>query len=96
MLETGRTPKMIGIEIITGREGASFGPRLADFLNKHPDAKILSILLKGLEGARGLMAVLSYDKKEAPKPKPVPTKTTEQIAMETKKADLQKQLAELS
>ena len=60
---------MIGIAIITGRLEASFGPRLEEFLNEHNDAEIMTLYTKGIEGGKGMVAVLKYNKKEAPKPK---------------------------
>ncbi|MCK4819280.1 hypothetical protein KA005_26145 [bacterium] len=87
---------MIGIEIITGRLEASFGPRLEAFFNEHPDAETLGIKMRGIEGGKGMVAILKYDKKEAPKPKPKkPEKTPEQLEKEAKKAQLEKLKAEL-
>jgi len=95
---------MIGVKIITGRLEASFGPRLEVFLNEHNDAEIMAMYTKGIEGGKGMVAVLKYNIKEAPKPKPEPkpkpkpkkpVKTPEQLEREAKEAQLKKLQAEL-
>jgi len=95
---------MIKIVVITGRLEASFGPRLEAFLNEHPNAEILCLYTKGIEGGKGMVAVLKYITKETtkpepkPKPKPKPKKpekTPEQLDREAKEAQLEKLKAEL-
>ena len=86
---------MIAIEIIHGKQDASFGPRLAAFLNEHPEAEVLKILMKGIEGGKGLVAIVKYDIKEAPKPKPEPKIDREAIEKEAKKAELEAKLKAL-
>ena len=57
---------MIGIEIISSTSFERFGERLEAFLNSYPTAKILMYSIRGIEGGKGFVAVLSYDKKEEP------------------------------
>lgn len=92
---------MIGIEIITGRLEASFGPRLEAFFNEYPNAEILCIKMRGIEGGKGMIAILKYNKKEElPKPQPMPKpkkpeKIPEELEVESKRAELEKLKAEL-
>lgn len=90
---------MIGIEVITGRFN-TIGPRLEDFYNEHSNIEVISSDLRGIEGGKGLILVLKYDKKAAPKPKTAPKpkkaeKTPEQLEREAKKAQLEKLKTEL-
>lgn len=55
---------MIGIQIINSTSPYTFGERLEEFLNEHPEANVLAIKLKGIEGGKGILGVVSYDKKE--------------------------------
>ena len=58
---------MIGIEVITSTSFERFGERLEAFLNSYPNAKILMYSIRGIEGGKGFISVLQYDKKEEPK-----------------------------
>lgn len=57
---------MIGIKIINTSHPRAFAERLEEFLNEHSDAKILFGSIKGIEGGKGVFAILSYDKKKKP------------------------------
>jgi len=95
---------MIGIEIITSTSFERFGERLEAFLNLYPAAKILMSSIRGIEGGKGFVVVLSYDKKEeeAPKPEPKPKISAAQKKIDAeaeakiaKKAELEAQLEAL-
>lgn len=55
---------MIGIETINATSGRAFAGLLETFLNERSNVKILYMTLRGIEGGKGMFAVLSYDKKE--------------------------------
>ena len=61
---------MIGIEFIDASNMRTFAERLEVFMNDHPDAKILFGQVKGIEGGKGVFAILSY-KKDEPEPEPI-------------------------
>ena len=57
---------MIGIEFIDASNMRTFAERLEVFMNDHPDAKILFGQVKGIEGGKGVFAILSYKKELIP------------------------------
>jgi len=92
---------MIGIEIITGKLEASFGPRLEAFYNEHPNAELISLKMRGIEGGKGMIAILKYLKEEPiPEPKPKITVAQKKVDAEAeakalKKVELEAQLEAL-
>lgn len=85
---------MIGIKFIDSSNMRTFAERLEIFINEHPEAKILFGQIKGIEGGKGIFAILSYDKKEEikiepepeveeiiPEPEPIPTVDPEKEAL---------------
>lgn len=96
---------MVNIKVIDSSNMGVFGGRLEEFLNEYPDAKILFTALKGIEGGKGIFCILSYEKKEEPKPKKpkidnkavalAKAKREAEAELAAKKVELEKQLAEL-
>lgn len=78
---------MIGIETINATSGRAFAGLLETFLNEHSNVKILYMTLKGIEGGKGIFAVLSYDKKEPESLPEVDVKALEAEALEQAKAN---------
>ena len=58
---------MIRIEVISSTSFERFGERLEAFLNSYPTATIIYVSIRGIEGGKGFITVLQYDKKEEPK-----------------------------
>lgn len=94
----GVITKMIGIKFIDASNMRTFAERLETFMNEHTEAKILFGQVKGIEGGKGVFAILSYDKKEESRPEPAPIPVPKKPKVDPKDAELQKlkdQYAEL-
>ena len=100
---------MIGIKVISNTNIRNFELNLEKLLAEHPDAKVIFGAIKGIEGGKGLVVVFSYEKKEEPKPevnekveariraklKTAEIEKVKAAEKEAKKAELEKQLAEM-